>query len=76
MYELFSVLKDMLDRRGGDLSGGQQQQLAIERALVIISKLLILDEPTEGIQPNIIIEICDIIRQLNTSMGMTVVLVE
>jgi urea transport system ATP-binding protein len=76
MYELFSVLKDMLDRRGGDLSGGQQQQLAIERALVINSKLLILDEPTEGIQPNIIIEICDIIRQLNTSMGMTVVLVE
>ena len=66
----------MLDRRGGDLSGGQQQQLAIERALVINSKLLILDEPTEGIQPNIIIEICDIIRQLNTSMGMTVVLVE
>jgi len=76
MYELFSVLKDMLDRRGGDLSGGQQQQLAIERVLVINSKLLILDEPTEGIQPNIIIEICDIIRQLNTSMGMTVVLVE
>jgi len=76
MYELFSVLKDMLDRRGGDLSGWQQQQLAIERALVINSKLLILDEPTEGIQPNIIIEICDIIRQLNTSMGMTVVLVE
>jgi urea transport system ATP-binding protein len=75
MYELFSVLKDMLDRRGGDLSGGQQQ-LAIGRALVINSKLLILDEPTEGIQPNIIIEICDIIRQLNTSMGMTVVLVE
>lgn len=76
IYELFPILKDMLGRRGGDLSGGQQQQLAIGRALVINPKLLILDEPTEGIQPNIIIEICDIIRQLNTSMGMTVVLVE
>ena len=66
----------MLERRGGDLSGGQQQQLAIGRALVIDPKLLILDEPTEGIQPNVIIEICDIIRKLNTERGVTVILVE
>lgn len=76
IYELFPVLKDMLERRGGDLSGGQQQQLAIGRALVIDPKLLILDEPTEGIQPNVIIEICDIIRKLNTESGVTVILVE
>ena len=76
IYELFPVLKDMLERRGGDLSGGQQQQLAIGRALVIDPKLLILDEPTEGIQPNVIIEICDIIRKLNTERGVTVILVE
>ena len=66
----------MLNRKGGDLSGGQQQQLAFGRALVIDPKLLILDEPTEGIQPNIIIEICDIIKKLNTDHGMTVILVE
>ncbi|VAW58091.1 Urea ABC transporter, ATPase protein UrtE [hydrothermal vent metagenome] len=76
IYELFPVLKDMLQRRGGDLSGGQQQQLAIGRALVIDPKLLILDEPTEGIQPNIVAEIADVIRRLNHEIGMTVLLVE
>lgn len=76
IFELFPVLKEMLGRQGGDLSGGQQQQLAIGRALVINPKLLILDEPTEGIQPNVILEICDIIRKLNTERGMTVILVE
>ena len=76
IYDLFPVLKDMKSRRGGDLSGGQQQQLAIGRALVIDPKLLILDEPTEGIQPNIVAEIGDVIKQLNTQMGVTVLLVE
>lgn len=76
IYELFPVLHDMRYRRGGDLSGGQQQQLAIGRALVIDPKLLILDEPTEGIQPNIVQEIGDIIRQLNREIGLTVLLVE
>jgi len=76
IYELFPVLKDMHARRGGDLSGGQQQQLAIGRALVINPRLLILDEPTEGIQPNIVQEIGDIIRRLNRDIGLTVLLVE
>ena len=76
IYELFPVLKEMRDRRGGDLSGGQQQQLAIGRALVLDPKLLILDEPTEGIQPNIVQEIGDIIRRLNGDIGLTVLLVE
>ena len=76
IFELFPVLKQMLGRRGGDLSGGQQQQLAIGRALVIDPKLLILDEPTEGIQPNIVAEIGDIIRRLIAEFGLTVVLVE
>ncbi len=76
IYDLFPVLKDMLGRRGGDLSGGQQQQLAIGRALVTDPKLLILDEPTEGIQPNIVQEIGDIIRRLNREIGLTVLLVE
>ena len=76
IYELFPVLKEMLGRRGGDLSGGQQQQLAIGRALVVDPKLLILDEPTEGIQPNIVHEIGDIIRRLNREIGLTVILVE
>jgi len=76
IYELFPVLHEMRHRRGGDLSGGQQQQLAIGRALVIDPKLLILDEPTEGIQPNIVAEIGDVIKKLNQEMGMTVLLVE
>jgi urea transport system ATP-binding protein len=76
IYELFPVLNEMLGRRGGDLSGGQQQQLAIGRALVTDPKLLILDEPTEGIQPNIVAEIGNIVRKLNREMGLTVLLVE
>jgi len=76
IFELFPVLREMLDRRGGDLSGGQQQQLAIGRALVVDPQLLILDEPTEGIQPNIVQEIGDIIRGLSRDAGLTVLLVE
>ncbi len=76
IYQLFPVLKSMLRRRGGDLSGGQQQQLAIGRALVLQPKLLILDEPTEGIQPNIVHEIGDVILKLNKESGVTVLLVE
>jgi len=76
IYEMFPVLKEMLGRRGGDLSGGQQQQLAIGRALVTDPKLLILDEPTEGIQPNIVADIGSIVRRLNQEMGLTVLLVE
>ena len=76
IYQLFPVLKEMKHRRGGDLSGGQQQQLAIGRALVLDPKLLILDEPTEGIQPNIVRDIGDVIRKLNDELGLTVLLVE
>lgn len=76
IYEMFPVLKEMSGRRGGDLSGGQQQQLAIGRALVLDPTMLILDEPTEGIQPNIVQEIGDIINRLNKEIGLTVLLVE
>lgn len=76
IFELFPVLKDMLSRRGGDLSGGQQQQLAIARALAMRPKLLILDEPTEGIQPSIIKDIERVIALLRERGGMAILLVE
>ena len=76
IFELFPVLRDMLKRRGGDLSGGQQQQLAIARALVTRPQLLVLDEPTEGIQPSIIKDIEKIIRLLGQRGDMAIVLVE
>jgi urea transport system ATP-binding protein len=76
IFDLFPVLKDMLHRRGGDLSGGQQQQLAIARALVTRPKLLILDEPTEGIQPSIIKDIERVIRALVERGTMAILLVE
>ena len=76
IYDLFPILKDMLGRRGGDLSGGQQQQLAIGRALVTRPKLLVLDEPTEGIQPSIIKDIGRAITYLRGKGDMAIVLVE
>jgi urea transport system ATP-binding protein len=76
IFTLFPVLKTMLGRRGGDLSGGQQQQLAIGRALVTRPKVVVLDEPTEGIQPSIIKDIGRALQFLRNEMGMTVLLVE
>ena len=76
LFELFPVLRQMINRRGGDLSGGQQQQLAIARALAASPKLLILDEPTEGIQPSIIKDIGRVIRMLAQRKTMAIVLVE
>ena len=76
VFELFPVLKEMLSRRGGDLSGGQQQQLAIGRALTMRPSVIVLDEPTEGIQPSIIKDIGRAIRFLRDEFGMTVLLVE
>jgi len=76
VLDTFPVLRQMLRRRGGDLSGGQQQQLAVGRALILEPTFLILDEPTEGIQPNIVQEIGDTIVRLNRQMEMTVLLVE
>ncbi len=76
IYELFPVLKTMLDRMGGDLSGGQQQQLAIARAIMGQPKLLVLDEPTEGIQPSIILDIEAAVKKIVRTTGISVLLVE
>jgi urea transport system ATP-binding protein len=76
IYELFPVLRTMLDRKGGVLSGGQQQQLAIARALITRPRLLLLDEPTEGIQPSVIYEIEAVLQRLKTSGRMAILLVE
>lgn len=76
VLDLFPILKEFLDRRGGNLSGGQQQQLAIARALLSEPKVMLLDEPTEGIQPNIVEQIESVLIDLNRKQGLTIVLVE
>jgi urea transport system ATP-binding protein len=76
VFELFPILKDFLDRRGGNLSGGQQQQLALARTLLSEPKIILLDEPTEGIQPNIVEQIEQVLIDLNRKHGKTIVLVE
>ena len=76
IYDLFPILPQFAKRKGGDLSGGQQQQLAIARALVSEPKILILDEPTEGIQPSVIQDIGDVLRKINKMRGLTILIVE
>ena len=76
VFELFPILKEFIGRQGGDLSGGQQQQLSIARALLTKPKVMLLDEPTEGIQPNIVEKIEEVLINLNQKHGMTIVLVE
>jgi len=76
VFELFPILKEFINRRGGNLSGGQQQQLAIARALLSEPKILLLDEPTEGIQPNLVEQIEDVLIDLNRKQGLSIILVE
>ncbi|QEX18112.1 ABC transporter ATP-binding protein [Hypericibacter terrae] len=76
VFELFPILREFLDRRGGNLSGGQQQQLAIARTLLSEPKIILLDEPTEGIQPNIVEQIEQVLIDLNRKHGKTIVLIE